>query len=178
MHEHLDSASSWTDEECIKAMLARDGVHTVVTDRCQFGQKSREGHPVKKPTRWMSNCPGILEAPDRRCAGRGGVRSATHTHTPHQQCSGRTAREAAIYPFAMCRAILEGLRQYLTNQGRRRDGINAVLPPDAFEAAASGTVGEEALMTALAQQPTCPEIQDCWSPPIGPLAQPTCPAAH
>ena len=79
-------------------------------DQCQFGQRSREGNPVKKPTRWMSNCQEILEALDKRCTGRGRVCSATRT--PHPLCSGRTAREAAIYPFEMCKAILEGLRKY------------------------------------------------------------------
>ena len=98
LHEHPDSASSWTDEQCIKNMHEIKGVATVVTDQYKFGQQSREGNLVKKSTRWMSNCPDILQAFDRRCTGRGGVCSKTHTH--HQQCNGRTAKEAAIYPFA------------------------------------------------------------------------------
>ena len=106
LHEHPDGASSW-DETCIQDVLAKVGVGTTVTDQCQFEQRSREGHPLKKPTRWMSNCPEILAALTRRCTSRGGVCSATGT--PHQTCSGRAAREAAIYPFAMCGAILEGL---------------------------------------------------------------------
>ena len=62
-------------------------------------------------------------------------RVCSATSTPHQQCTGRTARDAAVYPFAMCRAILEGLRKYLDNQGRRRAGVHAVLP--------AGALGEE-----------------------------------
>ena len=110
LHEHPDSASSWS-EGCVCKVLSTPGVDTVVTDQCQFGQRSREGNPIRKPTRWMSNCGEILEALAKRCTGQGGVCSATNT--PHQVCSGRAARDAAIYPFAMCKAILEGLRNYL-----------------------------------------------------------------
>ena len=51
LHEHPDSASSWTDEACIKDMLTMQSVGTTVTDQCQFGQKSKEGNPIKKPIR-------------------------------------------------------------------------------------------------------------------------------
>ena len=33
----------------------------------------------------------------------------------------------------MCQAILQGLRQYLDNTGRRTKGANAVLPTEALE---------------------------------------------
>ena len=39
LHEHPESASSW-DEECIKELLKRKNVDTVVMDQCQFCQKS------------------------------------------------------------------------------------------------------------------------------------------
>ena len=122
------------------------GVSTTLTDQCQFGQQSREGNPVLKPTKWMSNCEEVLEALNRRSTSRGGV--CSETGTPHQQCSGRTAKEAAIYPFAMCQAILEGLRRYLDTRGRRRDGINAILPASAATGAACGAC-EEALSIVL-----------------------------
>ena len=71
MHEHPEGARSW-DEECIKEVLKSLGVNTVVTDQCQFGQQSREGNPIRKPTKWMSNCGEILEALAKRCTGAGG----------------------------------------------------------------------------------------------------------
>ena len=93
--------------------MVQETVETIVTKQCQFGQRSGEGHSVKKTTRWMSNCSKVLRAFDRRYAGPRGVRSATGT--AHQQCSGRTARGAAIYPFVMCQAIVEGFRKYRTS---------------------------------------------------------------
>ena len=60
LHEHPDSASSW-NENCIKEVLSKFGVGTTVTDQCQFGQRSREGEPIRKPTRWMSNTVTIFE---------------------------------------------------------------------------------------------------------------------
>ena len=36
----------------------------------------------------------------------------------HVLASGRIARDAAIYPFQLCKAILEGLRDELVEQGR------------------------------------------------------------
>ena len=125
LHEHPAGASSW-EETCIKGVLAKEGVETTITDQCQFGQRSREGDPVKKPTKWMSNCPEILEALSQRCRGQRGL--CSKTGTPHRLCSGRVARDAAIYPFAMCRAILEGLRKHLDNRGRVQHGVNSVLP--------------------------------------------------
>ena len=71
LHEHPEGASSW-DEECIKQVFKSLGMNIVVTDQCQFGQQSREGNPIRKPTKWMSNCGGILEALAKRCAGAGG----------------------------------------------------------------------------------------------------------
>ena len=49
------------------------------------------------------------------------------TGTPHTTCNGRTAREAAIYPFQLCKAILEGLHQHLIRKGKLKKGINALL---------------------------------------------------
>ena len=95
LHEHPAGASSW-DEQCILEVLGWKGVSTTLTDQCQFGQRSREGNPVLKPTKWMSNCEHILSSLSKCCGGRGGECSATGT--PHQQCSGRTAREAAAWP--------------------------------------------------------------------------------
>ena len=93
LHEHPAGASSW-DEQCVKEVLAQLGGETTITDQCQFGQRSREGNPIRKPTKWMSNCQEMLESLDKRCTGRGCV--CSKTGMPHATCSGRTAKEAAI----------------------------------------------------------------------------------
>ena len=114
LHEHPAQASSW-DEGCIRRVRLMNGLTSIEMDQCQFGQQDREGKPVKTPTKWMSNSTDILDSIHKRCQGRGGV--CSKTGTPHTTCNGRTAREAAIYPFQLCKAILEGLHQHLIRKG-------------------------------------------------------------
>ena len=64
LHEHPEHASSWT-ELCIQRMLKCDGVQSIGMDQCQVGQVDGHGNPVKKPTRWMSNSPAILNELDK-----------------------------------------------------------------------------------------------------------------
>ena len=84
-----------------------------------------EGEPVKKPTRWMSNSRAILNRLDRQCSRKGGMCSDGSQHTV---CNGTTARKAAIYPFDLCKAILEGFRNHVEQQGRPVKGICALTP--------------------------------------------------
>ena len=60
LHERPAQADSW-EEECIRKVLGWDGVQLMKMDQCQFGQATADGTPIKKETRWMSNCPEILE---------------------------------------------------------------------------------------------------------------------
>ena len=106
LHEHPEQASSWT-ELCIQKMLSREGVFVVEMDQCQFDQKDQDGRPIRKPTRWMSNSLDILGKLDKRCGRRDGTCSATNS--AHTTCNGKTAKQAAIYPFQLCKAILECL---------------------------------------------------------------------
>ena len=64
--------------------------------------------PAKKPTRFMSSAPAVLEALGRRCDRK-------HQHQVLEG-SGRAAA-AARYPAGLCRAILRGAEAQ-----RRRDG--------------------------------------------------------
>ena len=104
-------ASSWK-EECIRALVRAAGVGTVIGDQCQFGLETRgpDGQPMpaKKPTRFLSSAPAVLEALGRRCRGR-------HQHQVLAG-SGRAAA-AARYPAGLCRAILRGAEEQ-----RKRDG--------------------------------------------------------
>ena len=119
LHEHPVGASSWK-EICIREVLEREGVSRVNGDQCLYGQESKEGSPVKKPTGWMSNSEETLKMLSKRCSGKGGDCSRAKKGQ-HQTCGGRTARDAAIYPFQLCKAILQGFRNQL-----RKDGVMEV----------------------------------------------------
>ena len=116
LHEHPVGASSWK-EVCIREVMALDGVARANGDQCQYGQEDRDGNPIKKPTGWMSNSEETLKALSRRCSGRNGECSRAKGGR-HTTCNGQTARRAAIYPFRLCKSILQGFRNQL-----RRDGV-------------------------------------------------------
>ena len=61
LHEHPANAVSWQLAE-VRELLKANGVRRVVGDQCQYGQETRGGEPVKKPTGWLSNSSEILEA--------------------------------------------------------------------------------------------------------------------
>ena len=119
LHEHPVGASSWK-EICIRDVMALEGVARANGDQCQYGQEDRSGNPIKKPTGWMSNSEETLKALSRRCTGRSGACSRAKGGK-HTTCSGQAARGAAIYPFRLCKAILQGFRNQL-----RRDGVAEV----------------------------------------------------
>ena len=102
--------------------MAKPGIARTVGDQCQYGQTAADGRPVKKATGWLSNAPAILEELSLRCTGREGRCSGGRK--THAAASGRVAREAAVYPFRLCRAILVGLRKHLIQQGKIAPGIH------------------------------------------------------
>ena len=97
---------------CIQALARQPGVGTIVGDQCRYGLVSHgpDGQPMpaKKPTRFLSSAPAVLEALGRRCDG-------THRHQVLE--GSRRAATAARYPAGLCRAILRGAEEQ-----RRRDG--------------------------------------------------------
>ena len=124
LHESPAGAKSW--ERAPIAKIAGDPrVERVVGDQCQYGQQSFKGAPVRKPTGWMSNSPEILEKPERKCKGVQGNCSRQQGGR-HESASGRVARvarEAAIYPFKLCRSILEGCRNQARKDGKLEGGL-------------------------------------------------------
>ena len=112
LHEHPRGARSW-EERCVRALLRDPRVDSVVADQCRFGLRipGPDGRPAlaRKPTRFMSSAPAILEELGLRCQGG----------HEHQAISGGRLRSSrsAIYPAALCRAILRGAESQ-----RRRDG--------------------------------------------------------
>ena len=120
LHEHPASAASWQLEE-VQTLLGSNGAEQVVGDQCKYGQETADGRPVKKPTRWLSNSPEILKELGTRCDGRAGECSRPGGGS-HVLTSGKIAREAAVYPFQLCRAILRGCARQLRADRRLQPG--------------------------------------------------------
>ena len=124
IHEHPEHATSWM-EESMRALLEIPGVDRVNADQCQYGAEVQygtfRGMPVKKPTGFTSNGQYILKALARRCDGRAG-KCSRKKGGDHVMASGRVARDAAIYPPGLCRAILKGISDQLHSVGIMRPG--------------------------------------------------------
>ena len=111
--------ASW--QECIRKVLDEPGVETATCDQCQYGCSAADGTPVKKPTTFMTNASELPKRLRVRCKGRSGscTRPSGGVHT---QCRGKTARQAAVYHFKLCKAILAGFRDQLRKDGTYVDG--------------------------------------------------------
>ena len=116
LHEHPASAISWP-MPCVEA------------DKGLPGAENR--NPIEKGTQWMSNSPRILEQLGERCAGRSGLCSKDQGGR-HEICHGRVAKDGAIYPFQLCKAILTGIHWQLREDERLTVGVVGIQPrPDA-----------------------------------------------
>ena len=115
LHEHPAYATAW-DEDCTRVILRMPGVESVIVHQCRYGmQDIKTGSPIKKPTRYMSNAPRLLQRLSQLCEGRGGQCSAGR---PPQPCRGSTAQAAAIFPKKLCKTILKGMREQMEQDGR------------------------------------------------------------
>ncbi len=132
LHEHPLCATSWAMPR-MQAILARAEVQRVRGDQCQFGAQIRDGEfrgdPIMKPSGFMTNSPAIAEALTVRCQGAHGMCSRPQGGQ-HRVCSGRHAKQAAIYPKSLCRAIIKGVRDQLRRDGQIKDGCFGVQAPD------------------------------------------------
>jgi hypothetical protein len=99
LHEHPNGATSWS-LECIKSVMALEGVKRIHADQCQFGQRAKNNLPIMKPTGFMSNSEKLLSALHKTCKGdKGYCRGyAPSQGQKHQHCEGGVAKGAAIYP--------------------------------------------------------------------------------
>ena len=120
LHEHPLTATSWA-EAVVRNIMGMPGVDRVTCHQCQYGAQAESGDPILKPTRFMSNCPAILESLGQRCQGRKGDCSRRQGGR-HAACMGRTARLAAIYPYKLCAAILRGFSRQLVKDGVMQSG--------------------------------------------------------
>ena len=111
LHEHPLGATSW-GERVVKDLARRPQVKTVIADICRFGltAPSADGGrlPARKRTRFMSSSPAVLEQLARKCRG----------DHQHQRLHQSRPAASAIYPAALCRAILRGAEQQ-----RKQDGF-------------------------------------------------------
>jgi len=119
LHEHPWQASSWKLDS-MQEVAKLDGVMKVRGDQCQYGAvESKSGDPVRKATGFMTNAPRLAASLSRLCDGQdgacGGVNKGSGRR--HRQCEGRVAREAALYPPGLCKAILRGISRQLMDDG-------------------------------------------------------------
>ena len=124
LHEHPKYATSW-QEKTVEDIMQMKGVSRVDADQCQYGSEvmfgKLRGEPVRKPTGFMSNGPKILEALDRKCAGKLGSCSR-RKGGKHVIASGRVARDAARYSPELCKAIIRGISNELLSRGILKSG--------------------------------------------------------
>ena len=101
----------------MKKLLFMPGVNAVKADQCMYGLTTLDDTgcetPVKKPTRFVSNSPLMLEELSRKC---------DHTH-PHWPLLGGRAQKAASYALPLIFAILRGMHKTI----QARDIMNATL---------------------------------------------------
>ena len=123
LHEHPNTASSWR-YDCMQRLIISPHVGSIVSHMCQYGmmQKDDDGieKHVKKPTRWLSNSPYILNELDKRCEG-------LHDHV---QLLGGKAKAAQVYPDMLCAAILQGLKKQLQCDGVISERFVGSVEPD------------------------------------------------
>ena len=91
-----------------KSITCEAGV-TCEFDRCRYGLTSPQGKPVKKPTRFMTNMPAIVD--------EFGGKKCTCT-VPHDLCEGsiygiKVSRYCQKYPPAMCNALASSCARHL-----------------------------------------------------------------
>ena len=69
LHEHPATATSWSDL-WIERLLKHPRVGSLISDQCEYGLLTPDADgiptPAKKPTRWMSSSPFMLQRLSRR----------------------------------------------------------------------------------------------------------------
>ena len=129
LHEHPATASSW-DLPNIRELAEHPGVTIVTGDMCRWGmhlpeesvnQGTENAVLVKKPTKWMTNCPALASLLGVRCTGG-------HEHSKLEG-SKRTA-QASKYPTALVHGILNTVKKVksrLTDANHARDPVHFMI---------------------------------------------------
>ena len=115
----------------IKELAEHPGVVTVTGDMCRWGMHlSEESHNqgteqpvlVKKPTKWMTNCPALASTLGVRCVGG-------HEHSKLE--GSKRTLQASSYPTALVQGILNTLKRVkvrLADANHARDPTHFMIP--------------------------------------------------
>ena len=109
LHEHPNSASSWSMPEVVE-MMAHEDVDVTTCDMCAYGLKTSDdiGEAlVEKRTKLMSTPPEVLKRVGLQCDNRAAqTKGEKHRHA--DTTNGR-ARRCQVYPKQFCRAVCAGV---------------------------------------------------------------------
>ena len=100
--EHPATAKSW-QTDVVRNVMAMHGVRVATFDQCCYGLVGPSGRPMRKRTKFLTNCGFVHKEFDGRyCA----------CTQPHQQIIGSDLGEplaawAALYPPRLCRALAQ-----------------------------------------------------------------------
>ena len=134
LHEAPWGAASWKDPE-IQELASKPGVQKVRGPMCRWEMSATDKRGlqgtgfVKKETGWLTNCKPLAEPLEGECTNTTG-KAPWHRHI---HLIGGLARQAAIYPPKLVKAVLQCLKKELERTGE----LNAV------EMRSSGPVPEE-----------------------------------
>ena len=111
---------SWCTDE-VQRITNLEDVDRSVSHRCQYGAQHK-GHPIKKPTGFMSNSIEIRKVSSKTCTGKPGHCSRAEGGN-RILSNGRVALLAAICPVKLCKAILSGFSNQLLRDGVTSPGV-------------------------------------------------------
>ena len=101
LFEHPAPSRAW-EEECVKNVLKLPGVMRVRADQCEFGLRTRADEGLHRTaTDFMVNSKAMADRLSIRCQGG----------HQHQELISERAKKAEEYPPALCKAMLDGLKQ-------------------------------------------------------------------
>ena len=113
LHEHPKPSGSWDMPE-VREIANLPGVFLVESTMCHWSMtipgREDEGY-VRKPTYWLTNSKEIAMTLDHVCG-----RDSPVMHR-HVQLIGGIAKHAQVYPVRLVKAVLQGLRRQLMNDG-------------------------------------------------------------
>ena len=108
LHRHPPMASSWSEREML-VLAASPSVKIAHCNMCRFRMEASDEIGtglVSKPTKFMTNSNMILNKLNAKCKNAEIPEGEKHRHV--HLIAGR-ARQAQIYPKALCRAVCEGI---------------------------------------------------------------------
>lgn len=92
--------------------LARQKANILTTiDQCQYGlwiEDTQGWTLVKKPTKFLTNPPGIAQQLQQRCPGK-----KSHASQRHASLFNGRSKMAQVYPEKLCDAICKGIKQHI-----------------------------------------------------------------